>query len=222
MVSAKYKYLYFSLLITLMFSVFFFKTSKAQHVEDSLYILDAVILTSDSLLPVHNAHIISKFNRWGTISNKEGRFKLYVQNSDSILITSIGYRPLIIQIDPVVLYGDSIVVIELPKDTLSINEVVIRGYWDYTTMKQIVIDMQPVDLSQFYPDWTGTELLYMDPHPMSFKGPIQALYDVFNRSARLQRKLISNRKEYNKVMNQMGRSSDTIPAIPEHRQELPY
>ena len=168
MVSAKYKYLYFSLLITLMFSVFFFKTSKAQHVEDSLYILDAVILTSDSLLPVHNAHIISKFNRWGTISNKEGRFKLYVQNSDSILITSIGYRPLIIQIDPVVLYGDSIVVIELPKDTLSINEVVIRGYWDYTTMKQIIVDMQPVDLSQFYPDWTGTELLYMDPHPMSF------------------------------------------------------
>ncbi len=215
------KYLYFSLLVLVTLSNVFAKTSNAQQVEDSLYILDARILTSDSLLPVHNAHIISKFNRWGTISNKEGRFKLYVQNSDSILITSIGYRPIIVQINSGQLIDDSIFTIKLPKDTLSINEVVIRGYWDYATMKQIVIDMQPVDLSQFYPDWTGTEILYMDPRPMSFKGPIQALYDVFNRSARLQRKLISNRKDYNKVMRQMGRFDDTISAKPEHMQGWP-
>lgn len=99
--------------------------------------------------------------------------------------------------------------------------MVIRAYFDYKTMKQIVINMQPVDLSQFYPNWENTGLLYMEPRPMSFKGPIQALYDVLNRSARLQRKLIRNRKEYNQIMQQMGRYLDTIPAIPEHMQELP-
>jgi hypothetical protein len=205
----------------LLFSLFGVNSAFSQQSKDSLYILDAVILTSDSLLPVENAHVISKFNRWGTISNEEGRFKLYVRDFDSVLVTSMGFSPVILQIDTTILLSDSIVQIQLPKDTLTINEVVIRAYWDYKTMKQIVINMQPIDLSQFYPDWDGTELLYLEPHPMSFNGPIQALYDAFNQSARLQRKLIRNRKEYNQVMNMMGRYLDTIPAKPEHMQELP-
>lgn len=216
---SKYKYLNYSFLLAIMFFIGEAKSVFAQQVTDSLFILDAVILTNDSLLPIENAHVISKFNRWGTISNKQGRFKLYVKNSDSVLITSIGYSPLILQIDTSVLSKDSIFKIQLPKDTIAINEVIIRAYWDYKTMKQIVINMQPIDLSQFYPDWTGTELLYMEPRPMSFKGPIQALYDAFNHSAILQRKLIRNRKEYNQLMYQMGRYLDTIPAKPEHMQE---
>lgn len=221
MAKCNYKILYYSLLVFFTFSFSEMKIIYAQHDTDSLYILDAVILTSDSLLPVVNAHVISKFNRWGTISNRQGRFKLYVQNSDSILITSIGFSPLILQMNSSILSSDSVLEIRLPKDTITINEVVIRAYFDYKTMKQIVINMQPVDLSQFYPNWENTGLLYMEPRPMSFKGPIQALYDVLNRSARLQRKLIRNRKEYNQIMQQMGRYLDTIPAIPEHMQELP-
>jgi len=217
----KHTLLYNSVLYVLLFCGFLTNNVYSQQLKDSLYILDAVILTSDSLLPVENAHVISKFNRWGTISNKEGRFKLYVQDNDSVLITSMGFSSMIFQIDTSVLLSDSIMQIQLPKDTLSINEVVIRAYWDYKTMKQIVINMQPINLSQFYPNWEGTDLLYMDPRPMSFKGPIQALYDAFNQSARLQRRLIKNRKEYNEIMYMMGRYLDTIPAKPEHMQELP-
>jgi hypothetical protein len=221
MAKLKYKFLYYSFLLFVTFSLLELNTAFAQREIDSLYILDAVILTSDSLLPVVNAHVISKFNRWGTISNKQGRFKLYVQDDDSVLITSIGFSPLILQMDAAILSSDNILEIKLPKDTITINEVIIRAYFDYPTMKQIVINMQPIDLSQFYPDWTNTGLLYLEPRPMSFKGPIQALYDVLNRSARLQRKLIRNRKEYNEMMRQMGRYLDTIPAKPEHMQESP-
>ena len=216
-----YKILSISILYSLLFCGFLVNNVYSQQFKDSLHILDAVILTSDSLLPVENAHVISKFNRWGTISNKQGRFKLYVRDNDSVLITSMGFSSLILQIDSSVLLNDSIVQIQLPKDTLSINEVVIRAYWDYKTMKQIVINMQPINLSQFYPNWDGTDLLYMESRPMSFKGPIQALYDAFNHSARLQRRLIKNRKEYNKIMYMMGRYLDTIPAKPEHMQESP-
>jgi len=221
MAKLKYKFLYYSFLLFVTCSLLELNTAFAQREIDSLYILDAVILTSDSLLPVVNAHVISKFNRWGTISNKQGRFKLYVQDDDSVLITSIGFSPLILQMDAAILSSDNILEIKLPKDTITINEVIIRAYFDYPTMRQIVINMQPIDLSQFYPDWTNTGLLYLEPRPMSFKGPIQALYDVLNRSARLQRKLIRNRKEYNEIMRQMGRYLDTIPAKPEHMQESP-
>jgi hypothetical protein len=221
MISNNLKSLIFSAVIAVILTSAI-KKGNAQNITDSLKILDAVLITSDSLLPVKNAHIISKFNRWGTISNKEGRFMMYVNDHDSLLITSIGFRPEIIRIDSSYFIDDSIIPIMLTKDTISINEVVIRGFFDYETMKQIVVEMEPVDLTNFYPDWSGTELMYKEPHPMSFKGPIQALYDVFNRSARLQRKLISNRREYNRVMTQMGRVNDTIPAIPEHMQESPH
>ena len=85
MAKLKYKFLYYSFLLFVTFSLLELNTAFAQREIDSLYILDAVILTSDSLLPVVNAHVISKFNRWGTISNKQGRFKLYVQDDDSVL-----------------------------------------------------------------------------------------------------------------------------------------
>ena len=155
------KYNKLSLGITFFIILFMVKSNdaKSQAAYDSIRVLDAVILTADSLLPIHNAHIISKFNKWGTISNQEGRFKLYVQNNDSILITSIGFRPLIVQMDESYFVEDSIIPIYIPKDTISINEVVIRGYFDYATMKQIVIEMKPIDLTQFYPDWSGTGLV---------------------------------------------------------------
>ena len=220
MISDNLKRLIYSLVAVVLLSLGSIR-GYAQPVSDSIRILDAVLLTSDSLLPVKNAHIISKFNRWGTISNREGRFMMYVSDHDSLLVTSIGFRPQIVRVDSSYFIDDSIIQIRLVKDTVSINEVVIRGFFDYETMKQIVVEMEPIDLTNFYPDWSGTELLYRDPQPMSFKGPIQALYDVFNRSARLQRKLINNRKEYNRIMTQMGRAGDTIPAIPEHMQGWP-
>ena len=82
--------------------------------------------------------------------------------------------------------------------------------------------MEPLNLDAFYPNWTGSELLYKSVQPAPIGGPIQGLYNVFNRQARLRRKLLKNRKQYNKVMNQMGHPEDTIPAKPEHMQEIPH
>ncbi len=191
----------------------------AQQANDSLLILKGTVLTSDSLLPIPNAHIISKFNHWGTISNDKGRFEMYVSPYDSVLFTTIGFKPMIVFINDSVQRELDHFRVFMPKDTVMINEIIIHAFYDYRTFKQMIIEMEPLNLDQFYPNWKGTELLYKQPTPMGFKGPVQALYDWLNRSARLQRKLIRNRKEYNKLMRQMGRPQDTIPAIPEYMQE---
>ncbi len=110
----------------------------------------------------------------------------------------------------------------MEKDTIQINEVIIHAFWDYEVFKQMIIDMPPMNLDQFYPDMDENPLMYYNPTvAFAVFHPIQALYDMFNRSARLQRKLIKNRREYNKIMIQMGRPQDTIPAIPEHMQAMP-
>lgn len=188
----------------------------SQQLNDSLLVFHAKIISADSSLPLHNAHVISKFNRWGTISNENGEFKMLVSNGDSILVSSIGYSPRVLRIDSSeITYGEPFEII-MSKDTIMINEIVIHAFWDYRTFKQLIVNMEPLNLDNFYPDWEGTELMYMEPRPLTIKGPIQALYDVFNRSAQLSRRLIKNREEYNKLMMQMGRPQDTIPAYPEH------
>ena len=102
-----------------------------------------------------------------------------------------------------------------------INEVLIRAFYDYETFKQLVINMEPLSLDQFYPEWEGSELLYVQPTPTGFKGPTQILYDWLNRDARLQRQLIKNRKDYNDLMRKLNRHMDTIPPMPEHMQGSP-
>lgn len=190
----------------------------AQTIPDSLIILEGQVVSSDSLLPVPNVHIISKENHWGTISNDNGQYKMYVSPDDSVLFTSIGFSPLIVHVDDTIIANSRQSFVLMEKDTVLINEVVIRAYWDYETFKQLIIRMEPLDISQFYPDWEGTELLYRPTTPTPIGGPIQGLYNLLNRDARLQRKLVKNRKQYNEIMMQMGRPEDTIPAKPEHRQ----
>ena len=212
---------YFILLLFVSFFILKSEQVRSQQLPDSIKVFKGKIIDQDSLLPIHNAHIISKFNHWGTISNEEGIFKMYVSENDSLLITSVGYRPLILRINDSIIYENDPYTILMQNDTININEVIIRAFWDYQTFKLIVSRMEPVSLDQFYPDYEGTGLLYKDIHPASFKGPIQALYDVFNKDVRLQRKLIKIRKQYNELMIQMGRSNDTIPAKPEHTLGFP-
>ena len=216
-----YKHLTVRLLFLLAVACASLSEGWSQPPADSLLVLDGRLLSDDSLQPLANAHIISKLNRWGTITNDDGRFKMYVSPGDSVLLTSIGYRAKIIAVNDAFIEREPPVDIMMSKDTVLINEIIIRAFWDYETFKMMVVQMKPMDLDPYYPDWEGTELLYQTPTPLTFKGPIQALYDVFNESARLQRKLIRNRKEYNRLMILMGREQDTIPAIPEHMQETP-
>ncbi len=216
--------MYFKELTILLFlSFIFFNTVYAQN-PDSLYFdLTGRIVSSDSLKPVYDAHVISKFNKWGTISDDDGYFRMLVNPDDSILISSMGYVKRIIHITDSIRNLPQPVVFKLDIDTILIHEVVIHGFWDYRTFKQMVINMKPLDLSRFYPDMDADPLKYVEPtHALTMKGPVQALYDVFNRNARLQRKLIKNRKEYNRLMRNLGREKDTIPAIPEHMQEKPH
>ena len=203
----------------LLFCIAFVISSlQAEILPDSLVIMEGQIVSSDSLIAVSNVHIISKENSWGTVANDDGQYQLYVSPGDSVLFTSIGFRPLIVYVDDTVLAHADQSYILMEKDTVLINEVIIRAYWDYETFKQLIINMEPLDISQFYPDWEGTELLYKSATPQTIGGPIQGLFNLLNKDARLQRKLVKNRKQYNEIMTQMGRPEDTIPSMPEHRQ----
>ncbi len=196
---------------------FFVDNVSAQQDSIKLFDFSGKLVSSDSLKPLIDAHILSRKNRWGTISNNNGMFRILLSDDDSLLISSIGYRSRIVRITDSILDLTQPVMFRLNIDTILIHEVIIHAYWDYRTFKQMIINMKPLDLKQFYPDMNANPWLYRNP-PMALtvKGPIQALYDIFNKNARLQRKLVRDRKQYNRLMIMLGRTKDTIPAIPEY------
>lgn len=211
----KYQFLLCSGLI--LYMVFSFKHVEAQTFSDSLFLLEGRVLSSDSLLPVENAHIISKFNQWGTISDEKGDFAMLVNKNDSLLITSIGFGALILYLDDSLETVDTPLRIYMAKDTILMNEFIVHAFWDYATFKQMIIDMKPIDFDFSRLDFEENLILAL-PSSMGLS-PVQALYNRFNKDERLKRHLLKNRKKYNELMIDMGRPQDTIPAIPEHMQE---
>lgn len=197
------------------------KPAQAQEASDDLFVLKGKVLSSDSLLPIPNAHIISKFNRWGTISDSKGDFAMLVDKKDSLLITSIGFSAMILYLDDTIYKGENSYPIYMTKDTILMNEFIVHAFWDYTTFKQIIINMKPIDFDFSRLDFEENLMLAL-PAGQTGLSPVQGLYNRFNREERLRRQLIKNRKKYNQLMIDMGRPQDTIPATPEHMQVSPH
>lgn len=212
------KYRYFVILGLLLLIAFSNKLVKAQAYSDDLFLLQGKVLTSDSLLPIHNAHIISKFNKWGTISDKKGDFTMLVNKNDSLLVTSIGFGALILYLNDSVQSSKPPVHIYMSKDTIMMNEFIVHAFWDYTTFKQMIINMKPIEFDFSRLDFEENLMLAL-PSGGTGLSPVQAMYNRFNKDERLKRQLIKNRKKYNELMIDMGRPQDTIPATPEHMQE---
>ena len=212
----KYQFIIYPALVALF--VFSNKTLEAQAYSDGQFLLQGKVLTSDSLLPIENAHIISKFNRWGTISDEKGKFAMMVDKNDSLLITSVSFASVILYLNDSVQSSEPPFQIYMSKDTIMMNEFIIHAFWDYTTFKQMIISMKPIDFDFSRLDFEENLMLAL-PAGGTGLSPVQALYNRFNKDERLKRQLLKNRKKYNQLMIDMGRPQDTIPAKPEHMQE---
>jgi len=194
---------------------------QAQEYADDLFVLEGKVLSSDSLLPIPNAHIISKFNQWGTISDNKGYFAMLVDKNDSLLITSVGFSAMILYLNDTIQNSKPPYQIYMAKDTIMMNEFIVHAFWDYTTFKQIIINMKPIDFDFSRLDFEENLMLSLPPGQTGIS-PVQGLYNRFNKEERLKRSLIKNRKKYNQLMIDMGRPQDTIPAMPEHMLVSPH
>lgn len=191
--------------------------------QDDRVWIEGQVLSADSLMPVRNVHIISRLTRSGTISDAQGRFVLRAKPVDTLYLSAVGYGRSIRhyrQWDHEV--GQPWKVL-LRRDTILMPEVVVKSFYDWPTFKHVFVHMtpiKPVDLSDINNELKDI-LLYMDPSPMTIKGPIQALYDLFNDMARLQRRLERNRRAYNEQLIREGKHNQLIPETPEHERRSP-
>lgn len=187
--------------------------------EDKMPVLGK-ILTSDSLQPVRNTHVISKMAHCGTISNREGYFFIPAKTTDTLWVSCIGFSRRLIPIDSTMADIDTLV-ITLQRDTITLKEVTVMPFYDYETFKQMIIDMPtkpvPREIQRLNEELASMKSgrkhnPYLDvSNGGILASPIQYLYDKFNFSARRQAKLLRNRRMFNDILREQGRTDELLP-----------
>ncbi len=187
--------------------------------DDKLPIL-GIVVSSDSLVPVRNTHVISKMAHCGTISNRDGFFFIPAKKVDTLWVSCIGYSRRLIPVDSTMAAIDTLV-IRLQRDTITLREVTVFPFYDYKTFKQMIIDMPtkpvPREIQRLNDELAGMKSGRKHNPYLDFNNggivasPIQYLYDKFNSSARRQAKLLRNRRMFNEILREQGRTDELLP-----------
>ncbi len=197
----------------------FAQEQETLDLEKRLPILGKIV-TSDSLLPVRNTHVISKMGHCGTISNREGYFLIPAKTVDTLWVSCIGYSRRLIPVDSTMADTDTLQIV-LHRDTITLKEVTIFPFYDYATFKQMIIDMPskpvPREIQRLNEELAGMRSgkkrnPYFNMENMGFTAsPIQYLYDHYNPSVRRQNKLLRNRRMFNEILREQGRTDELLP-----------
>ena len=177
-----------------------------------------IVVTADSLKPIRNTHVISKMAHCGTITNMQGKFVIPARSIDTLWVSCIGYSRRLIAIDSTLAEGRDTLFIRLRSDTVTLREVTVLPFYNYETFKEMLITMpsigMPREIQKLEEDlddlWlsrtpTGNGMVTVTANPIQF------LYDKYNKSARRQATLLRNRRMYNDVLREQGRTDELLP-----------
>ena len=220
----------------LLISLLFFAVAmSAQAQGDDPVFKDKVpilgrIVSSDSLVPVRNTHVISKMAHCGTISNLEGLFLVPTKSVDTLWVSCLGYSRRLIPVDST-MSADTMLIV-LQHDTITLKEVTVFPFYDYQTFKQMIIEMPskplPREIQRLNDELAGMRTgrkrnPYFNMENMGFTAsPLQYLYDKFNASSRRQRKLLQNRRMFNEILREQGRTDELLPDSMDYLIEYHY
>ena len=175
------------------------------------------VVTADSLHPIRNTHIISKLAHCGSISNRYGKFHIQAQQIDTLWVSCVGYSRRLIALDEKLTSTDTLV-IRLWPETITLREVTVLPFTNYETFKEMLITMPSTKtldeierLNEDLDDLWLSRVPAGNGKPTITANPIQYLYDKYNASARRQSTLRRNRRMYNEVLREQGRTDELLP-----------
>ena len=184
----------------LLIIVLFLSCCISLHAQNRYFPLKGKVLSSASLSPIPNVHILSVVSYYGTTSDSNGKFSILVRKNDTLKISSVGFVTEIINVN-----YDSVNVnnfeIVMQRDTIILQEIDVFPYLDNHTVEKIIkeIPIEEPFIIKGANENIGT-VLYQKPKKIpEDKGiisPIQTLYNRFNKKARFKRRLERNRKKY--------------------------
>ena len=133
--------------ITLIFIVYSLSLCVRAAPEDKLIQFSGIVISLDSLQPLAFVHIVTKNKNRGTISNMKGYFSFVTEIDDTIIFSTIGYKPALYVIqenfenDPFHLYmsNQHTIIQTLARDTIQLPETVIYPWLNKYFFKEAFI-----------------------------------------------------------------------------------
>ena len=175
------------------------------------------VVTADSLHPIRNTHVISKMAHCGSISNEYGMFHIQSRQVDTLWVSCVGYARRLVTINPTLTSADTLVIRLFP-ETITLREVTVLPFTNYETFKEMLITMPSTKtldeierLNDDLDDLWLSRVPAGNGKPTITANPIQFLYDKYNASARRQSTLRRNRRMYNEVLREQGRTDELLP-----------
>lgn len=184
----------------LLISKIIFLCCATLHAQNKYFPLKGKVLSSDSLSPIPNVHILSEISYYGTTSDIDGRFSIQIIKNDSLRVSSIGYVTKIISVDLDSINANNFEIM-MERDTIILEEINFNPFYDFNTIKEIVRN-KPTERPFIIKGVNENieDVIWQKPreNPRAniIRNPVQSLYNRFNRKARLKRKLEKNRRKY--------------------------
>lgn len=183
--------------------------------QEESFLFHGRVMSDDSLQPVANVNIVSKLTRYGTISNQEGFFIIKSKTMDTLWVSCVGFEPAEVAVNKDSILDNTLDIIMI-RGNIMLDSVEIYPLPSYDDFIKDIAKM-PLKKPYFVPGVTKDgleELIYKrpvhDPKASSIN-PISLIYNRFNKREVLRRKLIKNRKRFNKEMQRIGADSLMIP-----------
>lgn len=187
----------------------------AANSQEGYFSLKGRVLSEDSLTPIPNVNIISELSYYGTISDKDGFFKIKAKQTDTLLVSCVGFDRQRVPVSTDYISHNNLIIM-MVRSNIMLDSVEIYPYPDYKDFVKDIAKM-PSLKPYFVPGVSREDdikRIYKEPvrePPASIISPISLIYNRFNKREMLKRKLQRNRRRFNKEMERIGADSLMIP-----------
>ncbi len=168
-------------------------------------IIRGIVKDKNTQEPISFAHIHIPEKNMGTASDLYGSFNFEIGAIDTLNITAVGYYSNVIILSDSVSDGHIDLSIELIPRVYELEGVTIVPYLSYDEFKRAILNYEPSleqrieeenleimarNLSMLASKVNVLNYLPNEVPTLKMKGPVSALYDLFSKEAKSERKLL--------------------------------
>ena len=189
----------------ILISAIIFLCSATLHPQNKYFPLKGKVLSSDSLSPIPDVHILSEKSYYGATSDYDGKFSMLIRKNDSLRISSVGFVTQHLPINHDSINADNYLII-MQRDTIMLQEIDVFPYLDNHRVEEIISKIPTsipkyvltqhdinINIENYYYNKTK-DLPRIRGWHFIFYNPFKKVYDRYNKKERLKRKLEKNRK----------------------------
>jgi hypothetical protein len=161
--------------------------------------LSGTVLHAQTRQPLPSVTVIKVSTRRGTVSDEAGKFSLYVEPGDTLLVRSVGFKPLFYLVHPSA-QADMKVDILLQEGSLELPEVKVVGGLDYEKVNRALRNMKKPPAPKVAVKPPAPKPVFEDkapapPPPPTLENPASLLYDLLSKEGKDRRKLEARMEE---------------------------